>query len=307
MAAVSPPKHPHRISFGKKAERTVTAPLISVTGNNTLEAGIQHPYYTTPRPLANRYASQDNGLSPFAGGAGGLSPGMKPSSSTCLRDVKEMFTMQQVMRDTLETRRRPRIEGGLGNVVKQRHKKEFLRSWSREKIIITEEIIYPTTSLTVSSASGSLSSIGDTCKPYYPLERYNSLSGRSLPAASVTLVGVLPTHVAEHGRIVPIASDGVVTNETDRGRRKLNKQVSELECSTYLFSDFSSLNRRSGGSRVLQVSKSPQQLRSPTQLSSQIVRRVDTTVKATTAPKKRVQFCPSICPLTEHADVDQLV
>ncbi|VDM35618.1 unnamed protein product [Hydatigera taeniaeformis] len=256
------------------------------------------------RPLATRYASQDNGLSPFTN-SGYLSPRLKSSSSTCMRDVKEVFTIRQIMRDTLEIRRKPQSGDNKTIVQRQQHKKEFLRSWSRERIIVTEEIIYPMTSLTVTSASGSFSSItGPQSKPYYPLERYNT-SGRSLPLPSVTLVGVLPSHVADHGRHIPVTttSNGRTSLTRDR-RSRLRRQVSEPESSTLLFSDLSPASSMVDA-KVIDVRKIPGGSLSPRQMLSQTSLRPSDS----TAHKRAISphFPTTEYSLMEHADEDQLV
>lgn len=300
MTTVSPAENLNRISLGKKATRTVTAPSLSARQHDKdLRASDQ-----AQRPLANRYASQDNGLSPFTS-SGYLSPRLKSSSSTCMRDVKEVFTIQQIMRDTLEVRRKPQSDGSKRIMQRQHHKKEFLRSWSRERIIVTEEIIYPMTSLTVTSASNSFSSIaGPQSKPYFPLEKYNT-SGRSLPLPSVTVVGVLPSHVADHGRHVPITttSNGRMSLTRDR-RSRLKKQISEPESSSLLFSDLSSASSVADA-RVIEVRKASGSLRLPRQMSSQmLMRRSDSTaLKRVISP----HFPTMEYVLMEHADEDQLV
>ena len=295
MATVSPAENPHRISFGKKATRTITDPSLSVRPHSNET----HVHVQGQRPLANRYASQDNGLSPFTG-SGYFSPRLKSSSSACIRDVKEVFTIQQILRDTLETRRKPKSADNKVVLQRQHHKKEFLRSWSRERIIVTEEIIYPSTNLTVVSAASSFSSIaGAQSKPYFPLERYNSsTTGKSLPTPSVTLVGALPSHVAEHGRRVPISAIGDGRTSTTQDRRsRLKKQVSEPVGSTMLFSDLSA-DKDFIGARIIDVQKSPGRSRFTPRKSPQM---------SGMKHKKNVRFSAATYSLIEHAFEDQLV
>ncbi|KAM7537615.1 hypothetical protein Aperf_G00000075578 [Anoplocephala perfoliata] len=298
MTTISPAGNPHRISLGKRATRTVTAPSLS---------GRQHSIESKTHRLTNRYASQDNGLWPFSN-SGYLSPRLKTSSSTCLRDVKEVFTIQQIMRDTLETRLKPRSGDARAIQQKNHHKKEFLRTWSRERIIVTEEIIYPTTNLSVTSASGSFSSIiGPQSKPYFPLERYNTISsGKSLPVTSVTMVGALPSHVAEYGRKVPLSTTGVGRMTLSRDRRtNLQRQSSEPEGATLLFSDLSSVGM-APGAKVIEVKKGSQSLRFPQQMSSQTPMQL-----SDSGSHRRIGIqayrSAETYNLMEHADEDQLV
>ncbi|VUZ54072.1 unnamed protein product, partial [Hymenolepis diminuta] len=302
MTTISFSENPNRISWGKRAKRTVTAPSLS----GRLHSADARAPVTEPQPLANRYASQDNDLWPFSG-SGYLSPRLKTSSSSCLRDVKEVFTIQQIMRDTLETRLKP--QSGDKKVIHQKnhHKKEFLRSWSRERIIVTEEIIYPTTNLSVASASGSYSSIaGPQSKPYYPLVRYNTTSsGNSLPVPHITMVGALPSHVAEHGKKVPLSTTNIHKTTLPRDRRaKLLRQASEPESSTLLFSDLSSVGS-SMGARVIPIKKESKITSVKSQTSSQtMLQRPITTVQRNTRPHF---LSAMIYTLMEHADEDQFV
>uniref|UniRef100_A0A5K3EYF3 Phorbol-ester/DAG-type domain-containing protein n=1 Tax=Mesocestoides corti TaxID=53468 RepID=A0A5K3EYF3_MESCO len=307
MATVSWAESPIRISLGKKAKRTVTAPSIGLNqhGNDTKSLLKQHQH------LENRYASQDNGLSPFAA-EGHLSSGISSGSSTYLRDVKEVYTIQQVMRDTLETRRKPHRENSKIILEKQHHKKEFLRSWSRERIIVTEEVIYPTTNLSIASASGSFACISRHPAPhlqqktYFPLVRCDdSASKQSLPAPTVTLVGAMPSHVAEYGRLVPLTTAGDGKNPASRGTRHiLRKQASEPEGSTFLFSDISTTNSLKDA-RVVEVRRKPVTLRSPSHLSPHMLTRRSNS--GVTKHYRGEQFSAAIYSLIEHADEDQLV
>ncbi|KAL5110789.1 hypothetical protein TcWFU_008386 [Taenia crassiceps] len=300
MTSVSPAENLKRISLGKKATRTVTAPSLSVRQHDKESKASDQ----AQRPLANRYASQDNGLSPFTS-SGYLSPRLKSSSSTCMRDVKEVFTIRQIMRDTLEVRRKPKSVDSKMVIQRQQHKKEYLRSWSRERIIVTEEIIYPVTSLTITSASSSFSSItGPQSKPYFPLEKYNT-SGRSLPLPSVIMVGVLPSHVADHGShvLVTTTSNGRVSLEKDR-KSRLEKQISEPESSTLLFSDLSSASSAEHA-RVIEVRKASGSLL----LSRKILPQTLMQRPNSTALKRSISphFPTTEYALMEHADEDQLV
>lgn len=302
MTTISPAGNPHRISLGKRATRTVTAPSLSGRQHSAESKTLAEPIL-----LTNRYASQDNGLWPFSN-SGNFSPRLRTSSSTYLRDVKEVFTIKQIMRDTLETHLKPRSEDGKVIQQKNRHKKEFLRSWSRERIIVTEEVIYPTTNLTVASASGSFSSIiGHQSKPYFPLEKYSTISsGKSLPVTSVTMVGALPSHIAEHGRKVPLSTTGTgrMTHFRDK-RTNLHRQASEPEGATLLFSDLSSVDV-APGAKIIEVKKGSQSLRFPQQLSSQTLMQ-----QSNSGSHKRIgsqAYCSAATySLMEHADEDQLV
>ncbi|KAM3182916.1 hypothetical protein ACTXT7_011381 [Hymenolepis weldensis] len=302
MNKISPSENPDRVSWGKRAKRTVTAPSLS----GRLHSADARAPAVEPQPLANRYASQDNGLWPFSS-SGYLSPRLKTSSSSCLRDVKEVFTIQQIMRDTLETRLKP--QSADKKVIHQRnhHKKEFLRSWSRERIIVTEEIIYPTTNLSVASASGSYSSIaGPQSKPYYPLVRYNTTSsGKSLPLPHITMVGALPSHVAEHGKKVPLSTTNITKTTLPRDRRaNLLRQASEPESSTLLFSDLSSVGS-SMGARVIPIKKESKIVSVQSQTSSQtMLQRPITAVQRNARPNF---LSAMIYMLMEHADEDQFV
>lgn len=302
MATLSPSENPNRVSLGKRAKRTVTAPSLSAR----LHSADARVPVVDPKPLANRYASQDNGLWPFSS-SGYLSPRLKTGSSSCLRDVKEVFTIQQIMRDTLETRLKP--QPGDKKVIQQKnhHKKEFLRSWSRERIIVTEEIIYPTTNLSVASASGSFSSIaGPQSKPYFPLERYSTISsGKSLPVPSITMVGALPQHVAEHGRKVPLSTTNIHKSTLPRDRRaNLRRQASEPESSTLLFSDLSSVGSGSG-SRVIPIKRGSQTLPIHPQIVSQVMLKPP--LQGVQKSGKSHTHCAMTYLLMEHADEDQLV
>ncbi|VDN98241.1 unnamed protein product [Rodentolepis nana] len=302
MTTVSPSGCPNRVSWGKRAKRTVTAPSVS----GRLHSADGRAPVQEPQLLSNRYASQDNGVWPFSS-SGYLSPRLTTISSTCLRDVKEVFTVQQIMRDTLETRLKP--QSADKKVIQQRnhHKKEFLRSWSRERIIVTEEIIYPTTNLSVTSASGSYSSIaGPQSKPYYPLERYNTTSGgNSLPVPSITMIGALPQHVVEHGKSVPLSSTNISKTTHSRDRRaNLRRQASESEGSTLLFSDLSSVGS-SIGARVIPIKKGSKILSVQSLSSPQTMENRPSTVIQTTSKTHFLNAMTYM--LMEHADEDQFV
>lgn len=160
-----------RMASGRKATRTSTAPSVLKPEQRGSQPNGRRweqrcPFGRILQKPGSRYASQDNGSQSW-NSSGGLSPNniakhSDSGSSSCLVNVKEVFAIKQVMRDTLETRRRPR-ESTKTEYVHQRHKKEFLRSWSRERTIVTEEIIYPLTNLSVTSAGNSflnVSSLG---------------------------------------------------------------------------------------------------------------------------------------------------
>ncbi|KAL7064719.1 hypothetical protein AAHC03_05556 [Spirometra sp. Aus1] len=322
-----------RVAVGRKAVRTVTAPSAAVPQLRSTYHEEQQmlrpdePRRWEPRSPFNRawysghatlrsYGSQDSGTSGKRGlwaSSGALQSSVFGSSSGCVQDVREVYTIQQVLRDTLETRRRPRDEKN-NVLVRQRHRKEYLRSWSRERIIVTEQIIHPSTNLSVTSAGSSLLNVtgglgksggSAQASPVFH-DTSNSFSARNStgspsPSHTIGPSGRSHAHFSDQVHVVPVVYRS--TSPADKSRKvisrpRLRKQVSEP--GTYLFCRLDSFDDHEMGSedgRQIPLKFTSTILRSPSATSPSLFRKKD---------NAHVRFASNYR-LLEQKDEDQFV
>ncbi|VDK82387.1 unnamed protein product, partial [Dibothriocephalus latus] len=319
-----------RVAVGKKAVRTATAPALTVPQLRSPQQENQQtlrpdePRRWEPRSpfnrawysghsTLNRYGSQESAYNSRRGlwsGSGTLPSSALGSSSGCFHDVREVYTIQQVLRDTLETRRRPQDEKNKV-MVRQRHRKEYLRSWSRERIIVTEQILYPTTNLSVTSAGSSLlnvteglgkSNVSAQASPScHDTSSSRNSTGYTSPFHTLSPPVRTSAHLSDQVHVVPVVCNSKKSADKSQkviARPRLRKQVSAP--GTYLFGELDAFNdteMQNDNGRQIPLKSTLAMLRSPSANSPSLIRKTD---------QRNVRFASNYR-LPEHMDEDQFV
>ncbi|KAL3312979.1 hypothetical protein Ciccas_008423 [Cichlidogyrus casuarinus] len=203
-----------RSTPGRRAFRTVTAPSL------TARKRLGHPLLTSAVSTENQNRDFVKSHLELVANrcrllSGGVSDTLSSNSNPVMNTFSEskcLYGLRQVLKDVLESRVDPKQE-----VIRNKHRRELVRVWSREKVTVTETRIYSRPP----SAAGSKANSQNTSFTNI------SNSGKSFLSSSQNLPKIVPLNVLQDDASsayvsgsdrVRNVSDHIMTSEEDTAK-----------------------------------------------------------------------------------------